>query len=72
MRGNTVAWQSAGILLEHSGNTDDPVLLNELLSAPLPLIQIWPEKMAGKSRVSVLEFESNPLWIPLIFFLCLL
>ena len=48
MTTNTVAWQSAGILLDHSRNTDHPLLFNELLSALPSLIQIWPGKKKKK------------------------
>lgn len=70
MTSNSVAWQRAGIRLDHPGNTDHPVLSNELLGAPLT--EISPEKMAGKSRVSVLEFECSLLWLPLFLSLLLI
>ena len=67
MTSNSVAWQRAGAWLDHPGNADDPVSSNELLGASST--EIWPEKMAGESGVSVLEFESSLLWLPFIFFL---
>lgn len=61
MTTNTVAWQSAGILLDHSRNTDHPLLFNELLSALPSLIQIWP----GKKKKKRLEEQkiSVGVWI---------
>ena len=38
----TLAWQRAGIWLDHPGNADHPVLSNELLGASST--EIWPEK----------------------------